>query len=85
MLRRVGPSTLIPYRRGVWIRSAGTLKRPIGIRTGDVTVWHCGQMFDWPGDRMPTVREHRFMTYSAVVSGLQGDVMVYMALERENG
>jgi len=36
---------------------------------GDQPVWHCGQTFAWPRQRLPTLREHRLMTYAAVASG----------------
>ncbi len=36
---------------------------------GDLPVWHCGQLFKWPGDRFPTIKEHRFMSYQAIQSG----------------
>ncbi len=39
---------------------------------GDQPVWHCGQLFSWPGQRIPTIREHRFMTYIALIRGVKG-------------
>ncbi|MCB9502032.1 MAG: hypothetical protein H6696_08850 [Deferribacteres bacterium] len=39
---------------------------------GDQPVWHCGQMFTWPGQRRPNPQEHRFMTYIALMKGARG-------------
>ena len=38
----------------------------------DQPVWHCGQMFQWPAQRRPTVQEHRFMTWLALMDGAKG-------------
>jgi len=39
---------------------------------GEVPVWHCGQMFNWPEQRRPTPQEHRFMSYHALMYGVKG-------------
>ncbi len=39
---------------------------------GDQPIWHCGQLFKWPTQRMPTSQEHRFMTYSGLLEGAKG-------------
>ncbi len=39
---------------------------------GDQPIWHCGQLFKWPAQRMPTAQEHRFMTYSGLIEGAKG-------------
>jgi len=39
---------------------------------GDLPIWHCGQLFAWPADRVPTPEEHRFMTYLALMEGSKG-------------
>ncbi len=39
---------------------------------GDQPVWHCGQLFKWPAQRLPTPQEHRFMTYSGLIEGAKG-------------
>jgi hypothetical protein len=39
---------------------------------GDLPIWHCGQIFNWPSDRYPTPAEHRFMTYQALQEGAKG-------------
>jgi hypothetical protein len=44
----------------------------IRISDGDLPVWHCGQTFNWPSDRLPTPTEHRFMTYQALLDGAKG-------------
>lgn len=35
-------------------------------------LWHCGQLFKWPAQRMPTPQEHRYMTYTALMEGANG-------------
>ncbi|MCA9428152.1 MAG: hypothetical protein KC994_23940, partial [Candidatus Omnitrophica bacterium] len=39
---------------------------------GDLPVWHCGQLFAWPSDRVPTPEENRFMNYLALMDGAKG-------------
>ena len=39
---------------------------------GDQPIWHCGQLFKWPAQRVPTPQEHRFMTYSGLIEGAKG-------------
>lgn len=39
---------------------------------GDLPIWHCGQLFAWPSDRLPTPLENRFMTYLALLDGAKG-------------
>ncbi|RLD36371.1 MAG: hypothetical protein DRI73_00830 [Bacteroidetes bacterium] len=39
---------------------------------GNQPVWHCGQMFNWPEQRRPNPREHRFMTYLSIIEGVKG-------------
>ncbi len=38
----------------------------------DLPVWHCGQLFAWPSDRLPTPEENRFMNYLALADGAKG-------------
>ncbi len=39
---------------------------------GDLPIWHCGQLFAWPSDRVPTPEENRFMNYLALMDGAKG-------------
>ena len=55
------------------LTSIGTnIDKAIHDLDGDQPIWHCGQLFDWPGDRYPTPREHRMMTYTALQAGVKG-------------
>lgn len=61
-----------PIRNGVITHVARNISRAYIQSDGDQPVWHCGQMFRWPGQRRPTPREHRFMTYTALMAGAKG-------------
>ena len=55
------------------IESPGdAVQRAYSVSDGDQPVWHCGQLFQWPSDRYPTIQEHRFMSYLTLVSGAKG-------------
>ena len=61
-----------PIANGV-IESVGdNIARAYRVSDGDQPVWHCGQLFSWPAQRMPTPRENRFMTYLALIEGAKG-------------
>jgi hypothetical protein len=49
---------------------------------GDQPVWHVGQLFAFPRDRLPTEKEHRLATYLALMAGAKG-AMWYQS--REDG
>ena len=61
-----------PVQNGVITQVAGNVARACRQSDGDQPVWHCGQLFQWPGQRRPTPLEHRFMTYTALMAGAKG-------------
>jgi hypothetical protein len=50
----------------------GNIAKAIREIPDDLPVWHCGQLFAWPAQRRPTIQEHRFMTYAALIEGAKG-------------
>lgn len=61
-----------PVVQGDYTAVGENLARAVREIPDDLPVWHCGQMFAWPAQRRPTVQEHRFMTYAAVIEGAKG-------------
>jgi len=61
-----------PVANGVISDVGKNIARACNESDGDQPVWHCGQLFSWPGQRIPTIREHRFMTYIALLRGAKG-------------
>ncbi len=61
-----------PVAHGVISNVGENIARAYNESDGDQPVWHCGQLFSWPGQRIPTIREHRFMTYIALIRGAKG-------------
>jgi hypothetical protein len=48
------------------------IARAYRVLEKDLPIWHCGQTFNWPADRLPTPAEHRYMTYQAAFEGVKG-------------
>ncbi|MBN1350130.1 hypothetical protein JXJ21_12015 [candidate division KSB1 bacterium] len=61
-----------PVSRGTILHVGDNIKKAYTDSDGDQPVWHCGQLFPWPKDRLPTAQEHRFMTYLALLEGSKG-------------
>ena len=61
-----------PVANGVIADVGENIASAYNASDGDQPVWHCGQLFSWPGQRIPTIREHRFMTYVALIRGVKG-------------
>ncbi|MFH1740716.1 MAG: hypothetical protein ABIH23_17040, partial [bacterium] len=58
-----------PISRGSLPSIGESIDKAYRESDGDLPVWHCGQLFNWPADRYPTPKEHRLMTYMALQSG----------------
>lgn len=50
----------------------GNIARAYEESSTNQPVWYCGQLFAWPGLRLPTQQEHRYNTYSALLEGAKG-------------
>jgi len=61
-----------PIAQGDITAVGGNIAKAISEIPDDLPVWHCGQLFAWPAQRRPTIREHRFMTYTAIIEGAKG-------------
>ncbi len=61
-----------PVTNGVITEVGENIAKACRESDADQPVWHCGQMFKWPAQRRPTVQEHRFMTYLALMDGAKG-------------
>ena len=61
-----------PVANGVISDVGKNIANAYNVSEGDQPVWHCGQLFSWPAQRIPTIREHRFMTYIALIRGAKG-------------
>ena len=61
-----------PISRGTIQHVGDNIRRAYEVSDGDQPIWHCGQLFPWPKDRLPTVEEHRFMSYLALIEGARG-------------
>ena len=61
-----------PVENGVIASVGENITSAYNASDGDLPVWHCGQLFSWPGQRIPTIQEHRFMTYFALINGAKG-------------
>jgi hypothetical protein len=61
-----------PIAQGDITSVSENLSRAYRESDGDLPVWHCGQLFNWPAQRRPTPQEHRFMTYVTLIEGAKG-------------
>ncbi len=61
-----------PIEKGNIVDVGDNIVLAYAASDGDQPVWHCGQMFKWPAQRRPTPREHRFMSYFALMEGAKG-------------
>ncbi|TFG99215.1 MAG: hypothetical protein E4H13_09105 [Calditrichales bacterium] len=61
-----------PVANGDITDVGSNLARAVNASEPEVPVWHCGQLFQWPTQRRPNAKEHRFMTYAALVEGARG-------------
>lgn len=61
-----------PISRGIIMEVGKNIAEALSISEGDQPIWHCGQLFAWPTDRVPTPVENRFMSYFALIEGARG-------------
>lgn len=61
-----------PISRGTIQDVGKNIAEAVATSDGDQPVWHCGQLFAWPKDRVPTPAENRLMTYHALIEGARG-------------
>ncbi len=61
-----------PVSRGVIQNVGVNIAKAYQASDGDQPVWHCGQTFRWPSDRAPSPKEHRYMSYLALLEGAKG-------------
>ena len=61
-----------PITNGIIEDVGGNITLAYDHLENQTPVWHCGQMFTWPEQRRPIPREHRFMSYYALMNGAKG-------------
>ncbi len=72
-----------PISQGDIASVGDNIARAYAVSDGDTPVWHCGQLFQWPGDCYPTIQEHRFMSYLAIQSGAKA--MLWYSFRYQGG
>ncbi len=58
-----------PVSQGDYASVGTNIEKAVADSDGDQAVWQCGQLFAWPGDRLPTPQEHRMMSYLSIQAG----------------
>ena len=61
-----------PVAQGDIVSVGGNIAKAYRETEQEQPLWHCGQLFKWPAQRVPTAQEHRYMTYSALMEGANG-------------